>query len=231
MTKAAIPVAGDRPPATGGAGLTLYYEVLDTSCDAREGRMGTDIVGAGAGFLGFFAESGMVSLAIFVSASIGLAGVGIAAWSAKGRKKDAAEDRKQRGRIAKDQLAVASRQADIAARQADIAAQAVTEAAADRKDQLAVASRQADIAAQAVTEAAADRKQQAAIEARRTKEADGTLKALTELLHRSKPPSPPGVADPKPDNPDGPNPSLPVAGGRSSVAGERRPERRTRTGS
>ena len=220
MTKAAIPVAGDRPPATGGAGLTLYYEVLDTSCDAREGRMGTDIVGAGAGFLGFFAESGMVSLAIFVSASIGLAGVGIAAWSAKGRKKDAAEDRKQRGRIAKDQLAVASRQVDITARQADIA-----------KDQLAVASRQADIAAQAVTEAAADRKQQAAIEARRTKEADGTLKALTELLHRSKPPSPPGVADPKPDNPDGPNPSLPVAGGRSSVAGERRPERRTRTGS
>lgn len=175
--------------------------------------MGTDIVGTGAGFLGFFAESGMVSLAIFVSASIGLAGVGVASWSAKGRKKDAAEDRKQRGQIAKDQLAVASRQVDIAAQQVDIAAQAVTEAAADRK-------------------------QQAAIEARRTKEADGTLKALTELLHRSKPPSPPGVADPKPGNPDSPNPnlgqggtdsmgadkppsrvSLPVAGRRSSVAG------------
>ena len=175
--------------------------------------MGTDIVGAGAGFLGFFAESGMVSLAIFVSASIGLAGVGIAAWSAKGRKKDAAEDRKQRGRIAKDQLAVASRQADVAARQADIA-----------KDQLAVASRQADIAAQAVTEAAADRKQQAAIEARRTKEADGTLKALTELLHRSKPPSPPGVADPKPDNPDGPNPN-PGQGGTDGMGADKPPSR------
>ena len=200
--------------------------------------MGTDIVGAGAGFLGFFAESGMVSLAIFVSASIGLAGVGIAAWSAKGRKKDAAEDRKQRGRIAKDQLAVASRQADVAARQADIAkdqlavasrqadiaAQAVTEAAADRKDQLAVASRQADIAAQAVTEAAADRKQQAAVEARRTKEADGTLKALTELLHRSKPPSPPGVADPKPDNPDGPNPN-PGQGGTDGMGADKPPGR------
>ena len=60
------------------------------------------------------------------------------------------------------------------------------------EDQLAVANRQADIAAQAVAEAAADRKQQAAIEERRAKEADGTLKALTELLHRTAPPSPPG---------------------------------------
>ncbi len=76
------------------------------------------------------------------------------------RKKDAAEDRDQRGQIAEDQLAVANRQADIAA--------------------------------QAVAEAAADRKQQAAIEERRAKEADGTLKALTELLRRTAPPSPPG---------------------------------------
>ena len=76
------------------------------------------------------------------------------------RKKDAAEDRDQRGQIAEDQLAVANRQADTAA--------------------------------QAVAEAAADRKQQAAIEERRAKEADGTLKALTELLRRTAPPSPPG---------------------------------------
>ena len=74
-----------------------------------------------------------------------------------------------------------------------------TDAAKDRdqrgqiaEDRLAVANRQADIAAQAVAEAAADRKQQAAIEERRAKEADGTLKALAELLHRTAPPSPPG---------------------------------------
>lgn len=85
--------------------------------------------------------------------------------------------------------------------------------------QLDVASRQADIAAQAVTEATADRKQQAAVEARRAKEADGTLKALTELLRRTDSPSPPGAgasesagpADPEPDpgagGPKAPSPS------------------------
>lgn len=83
------------------------------------------------------------------------------------RKKDAAEDRDQRGQIAEDQLAVANRQADIAA-------QAVAEAAADRKQQAAIEERRAKI------------------EERRAKEADGTLKALTELLRRTAPPSPPG---------------------------------------
>ena len=96
----------------------------------------------------------------WILSATGVGGIVTAFVVNASRKKDAAEDRDQRGQIAEDQLAVANRQADIAA--------------------------------QAVAEAAADRKQQAAIEERRAKEADGTLKALTELLRRTAPPSPPG---------------------------------------
>ena len=102
------------------------------------------------------------------------------------RKRDAKADREQR-----DQIAAEDR----------------TDRKAIAADQLAVATRQADIAAQAVADAAADRKQQAAIEERRAKESDGTLKALTEIIRRTAPASPPAVAEDKPDTTASPNPA------------------------
>ena len=127
-------------------------------------------------------------------AGAGFGGIVTAIWANLSRKTDAAKDREQRGRIAADQLAIANRQADIAA-------QAVADAAADRKQQAAIEERRAKI------------------EERRAKEADGTLNALTELIRRTAPPSPPGATEDKPDTTASPNPNPGQDGADSKGAG------------
>ena len=171
--------------------------------------MDPDVVGTGTieAVRGALARSWVVAGAIIVST---FASIAAALRINKSRKTDAAKDREQRDRIADEDRKQRER---AEARQAK-------DAAEDRKQrdriadaQLAAATRQADIAAQAIADAAADRKQQAAIEERRAKEEDrrakeagGMLKALDELLHRTAPPSPPGVAEDKPDITASPNP-------------------------
>ena len=172
--------------------------------------MDPDVVGTGTieAVRGALARSWVVAGAIIVST---FASIAAALRINKSRKTDAAKDREQRDRIADEDRKQRER---AEARQAKDAAEDRADRKAIADAQLAVATRQADIAAQAVADAAADRKQQAAIEERRAKEeerrakeADGTLKALNELLHRTAPPSSPGATEDKPDTTASPNPN------------------------
>ena len=160
---------------------------------------------------GVLAKPGMVAGAIVASA---FASIVVALGINKSRKTDAAEDRQQRERIADEDRKQRDRIADEDRKQRERAeARQAKDAAEDRQQreriadaQLAAANRQADTAAQ--------------IEERRAKEADGTLKALTELLHRTAPPSPPGATEDKPDATASPNPD-PGQDGADSMGADR----------
>ena len=116
----------------------------------------------------------------------------------KSRKTDAAKDREQRDRIADEDRK--QRAADAAAERED--------RKADREDRKADRERRA-------AEAADARQGTQAIMV--SLERQG--KALEEIIRRTSPPSPPGVAEDKPDTTAGPNPDPGQDGADSMGAG------------
>ena len=134
----------------------------------------------------------------------------------KSRKTDAAKDREQRDRIADE---------DRKQRAAD--------AAADREDREADREQRDRIADEDRKQRAADREDRKADREQRAAEAadarQGTQaimvslerqgKALEEIIRRTSPPSPPGVAEDKPDTTASPNPDPGQDGADSMGAG------------
>ena len=118
----------------------------------------------------------------------------------KSRKTDAAKDREQRDRIADEDRK--QRAADAAAERED--------RKADRED------RKAD-REQRAAEAADARQGTQAIMV--SLERQG--KALEEIIRRTSPPSPPGVAEDKPDTTASPNPPDPGQDGADSMGADR----------